>query len=186
MKVSDGHRIPAVSPYCRIRCPSLISRPVYTVAIMFGKSLSAYVRFQRWILILIVLAFAIRLGASLAGVPNEATKWISVNLALFVGLLYCSVAVHTRGFGSYKQLFGLLLVQTFVAEILIALAIVFGILTATDSIYTAPEYFGGNDGKTWVHVLLHLVGWIPGALFGWLFGSLILLVTRRLKPNTSR
>jgi hypothetical protein len=151
---------------------------------MFGKNLSAYIRFQRWILILIALVFAIRLGASLSGVPNSATKWISINLVLLVGLLYCSVAVDTRAFGSFKQLFGLLLVQTFVAHMLIALAIVFGIVTARDSIFTAPEYYNGTDGKTWVHVLLHVVvAWVPLALIGWLFGSLILLVTRRTKPN---
>ena len=151
---------------------------------MFGKKLSEYVHFQRWILILVAMVFAIRLGASLAGLPNDQTKWISVNLVLLVGLVYAAVAVHTAGFGSYKQLFGLLLVQNFLAHILIALAIVLGIVTATDNIFTAPEYFGGGDGKAWIHVLAHGLVWIFPALFGWLIGSLILLVTRKLQPRT--
>jgi len=37
---------------------------------MFGKKLGEYVRFERWILILIVVAFALRLGLSLAGVSK--------------------------------------------------------------------------------------------------------------------
>ena len=115
--------------------------------------------------------------------PFTAAKWISINLVLLAGLLYCSVAVDTRAFGSFKQLFGLLLVQTFVAHVLIALAIVLGIVIARDTIFTAPEYYNGTDGRTWAHVLVHLVVWIPLALVAWLFGSLILLVTRQLKQK---
>ena len=70
---------------------------------MFGKKAEDYVRFERWILILIVMFFALRLGLSLAGVPNNETRWVSVNLVLLVGLVYCGVAVQTTGFGTYKH-----------------------------------------------------------------------------------
>jgi len=150
---------------------------------MFGKSLSEYVRFQRWFLVLIVVVFAIRLIASLAGLPIEQTRWLSVNALLLAGLVYFPLAVHRRGFGGYKQLFGLLLVQNFLAQFLIALAVVLGIVTGVDNIFTAPEYSGGADGKTWLHAGAHLVGWIPAALIGWLIGSLILLVARKLQPR---
>jgi hypothetical protein len=150
---------------------------------MFGKTISDYVSFQRPILILIVLAFAVRLAASLLGLPNASTRWISVNLVLVVGLAYVAVAVHTRGFGGYKQLFGLVLIQNLVAHLLISLAIILGILTGTDNIFTAPEYFGGNDGKSWFHVGAHALIWIVPTLFGWLVGSLILFVTRKLQPR---
>src|SRR5882724_4652515 len=98
---------------------------------MFGKTLREYVHFERWILIFIVVVFALRLGLSLAGVSKpeipvmtstgiptipKATEWISINLVLLVGILYCAVAVHTRGFGTYKHLFPLLLLQTIIAH----------------------------------------------------------------------
>ena len=49
-------------------------RSAYGVTIsaaMFGRNLGEYVRFERWILIAIVVVFALRLGLSLAGVPNN-------------------------------------------------------------------------------------------------------------------
>jgi len=149
---------------------------------MFGKKLKEYVRFERWILILIVAAFVIRLALSLSGTPNTSTRWVSINIVLLVGLIYCAVAVHTTGFGSYKQLFGLLLLQLLLAHLLIASAIALGIVTGTDNIYTAPEYFGYRDGKNWGHVVAHLVGWFVLALIYWLIGSIFLFLTKRLKP----
>jgi hypothetical protein len=152
---------------------------------MFGKSFGEYVRFQRWILILIALVFLARLGVSLAGVPLAQGKWVSINFVLLVGLVYCAVAVHTAGYGAYKQLLGLLLVQVFFAHLLIASGIALGVLTGVDNIFTAPEFFGGADGKNWGHVLAHLVGGVVLALLSWLIGSLILLVTRKLIPTAT-
>jgi hypothetical protein len=150
---------------------------------MFGKRLSDYLHFQRWILILIVAAFLLRLGMSSAGMPIEQARWVSVTAILFAGILYNAVAVHTRGFGGYKQLFGLLLILSVFAETLVALAIVWGIATGTDNIYTAPEYSGGGDGKNWPHVFAHLIGGILLALFSWLVAAPILFVTRKITPN---
>jgi len=153
---------------------------------MFGKKPEEYLRFDRWILILIAVVFTARLGLSLAGAPIGTAKWVSINIVLLVGLIYCAVAVHTSGFGSYKQLFGLLLFQLASAHALIALAIILGIVTGSDNIFTAPEFFGGNDGKSWVHVLLHVV--LPSLLLTpiyWLIGSGILFVTRMVRPRAS-
>jgi hypothetical protein len=108
------------------------------------------------------------------------TRWVSINIVLLVGLIYCSIAVHTTGFGSYKQLFGLLLLQWVLAHMLIASAIALGILTGVDNAFTAPEVSGGNDGKFWVHVVAHLVGGFVFALFAWGIGSVILFVTKRI------
>ena len=149
---------------------------------MFGKKFAEYVRFDMWILVLIVAAFVVRLGLSLSGTPNASARWASINIVLLVGLIYSAVAVHTTGFGSYKQLFGLLLVQAFVAHILIASGVVLGIVTGTDNIYTAPEYFGGSDGKDWLHVVAHLSGAFLVPVFMWIVGSGILFITRKLKP----
>jgi hypothetical protein len=148
---------------------------------MFGKKFSEYIRFQRGILILIVVVFLVRLGISLSGVPIAQARWVSVNIALLVGLVYAAITVHTAGFGAYKQLFGLLLVQNVLAHVLIAIAIILGILTGSDNIYTAPEFFGGADGKNWLHVLAHSFAGFFVTLFSWLFGSLILFVTRKVR-----
>ena len=149
---------------------------------MFGHSIGEYIRFQRWILALIVLVFAVRLGASLAGRPTEEIRWISMSAVGAVALIYVAVAVHTKRFGSYKQLFGLLLIQNVLSHTLIASAILLGILTGSDNIFTAPEYFGGEDGKNWLHVLAHLLAGVLAAVVGWLLGSLILLITRKVAP----
>ena len=120
---------------------------------MFGKTVAQYLRFQRVMLAVIVLVWLVRLTLSLTGVPNDTTRWASVTAVLLVGVFYYGVAVHTKGFGSYKQLYPLMLFQSVVGEGLVALAIVLAILTSRDNIYTAPEYSGGGDGKTWFHVV---------------------------------
>jgi hypothetical protein len=61
-------------------------------------------------------------------------------------------------------------------------AIVLGIVTGVPNAFTAPEVSGGGNGATWVHVLAHVAVAFILPLFGWLFGSLILFVTKRVKP----
>jgi hypothetical protein len=149
---------------------------------MFGKKLSEYVQFVRWILILVAVAWVIRLGLSLAGTSFTVTRWVSINLVLLLGLVYCSVAVHTSGFGSYKQLFGLLLVQNVFAHTLIALGIVIGIVMGRENAFTVPEVSGGGNGATWFHAVIHPVAGFLVSFFAWLVGSVILFVTKKLKP----
>src|SRR5262245_53037796 len=124
---------------------------------MFGKKLSEYIQFVRWILILVAVAFVVRLSLSIAGTPFTETRWVSINLVLLVGLIYSSIAVHTKGFGGYKQLLGLLLVQNVFAHSLIALGIVIGIVTGRQNAFTVPEVSGGGNGATWFHAAIHPV-----------------------------
>jgi hypothetical protein len=152
------------------------------VGLMFGKKFADYIRFQSWILILLVAAFLVRLSLSLNGASFSQIRWFSMNLVLLLGLIYCAVAVHIRKFGGYRQLFGLLLVQNVLSHTLIALAIVLSIVTARPNVFTAPEVSGGSDGATWVHVAAHAIGGFLVTLFAWLFGSVILFATRKLKP----
>ena len=154
---------------------------------MFGKTAAQYLGFQKVLLVLIVLAFLVRLALSLAGTPNSAAKWISVTVVLLAGIVYYGVAVHTRGFGSYKQLYPLVLFQSVLGEGLVALAIVLAIFTGRDNIYTAPEYSGGGDGKNWLHVVAHLViGAVVFPLVSWGVSSLVMLVTKAVarRPAT--
>jgi hypothetical protein len=153
---------------------------------MFGKKFKDYVEFERWILILIAVVFVARLAISLAGAPMTTTRWVSVNIVLLIGMLFCAVTVHTRGFGGYKQLFGLLWIQTYFAHVLIASGIVLGILTGMENAYTAPEVSGGGDGKTLFHAMLHLLVGAVIPVFPWLIGSVILFVTKKASPQTSR
>jgi len=149
---------------------------------MFGRKFLDYVRFERWILILIVVVFVVRLGFSLNGASFSQIRFVSINLVLLVGWIYCAIAVHVRKFGGYRQLFGLLLVQNALAHKLIALAIVISIVTAKANIFTAPEVSGGSDGATWLHAGAHIIAGYVITVFAWLFGSVILFVTRKLKP----
>ena len=168
---------------------------------MFGKKLEEYVRFERWILILIVVVFALRLGLSLAGVSKaeypvmtrtgiptipKATEWVSMNLVLLVGILYCAIAVQTRGFGTYKHLFPLLLFQTTIAHWLVGLGIVLGIVTGHNNVFTAVEHCGvcGADGLKWGHAFGHIVVTpLLVSLLAWLPASGILFVTRKVRPG---
>ena len=153
---------------------------------MFGKTVAQYLRFQRVVLVLIVVAFLVRLMLSLAGTPNSVAKWISVTVVLLAGIVYYGVAVHTSGFGSYKQLYPLVLFQSVLGEGLVALAIVLAIFTSRDNIYTAPEYSGGGDGKNWLHVVAHLViGAVVFPLVSWGVSSLVLLVTKKVAPRSA-
>jgi hypothetical protein len=149
---------------------------------MFGRKFADYIRFEGWILILLVAVFLVRLGLSLNGASFSQIRWFSMNLVLFLGLIYCSVAVHTRKFGGYWQLFGLLLVQNVLSHTLIALAIVLSIVTGTANVFTAPEVSGGSDGANWFHVAAHAIGGFLVSFLAWLFGSVILFLTRKLKP----
>jgi hypothetical protein len=153
---------------------------------MFGKTVTQYLGFQKVVLALIVLAFLVRLTLSLAGTPNSVVKWISVTVVLLAGAVYYGVAVYTSGFGSYKQLYPLLLFQSLLGEGLVALAVVFAILTGIDNIYTAPEFSGGGDGKNWVHVLGHVVvAAVILPLVSWGIGSLVMWVTKKAAPRTA-
>jgi hypothetical protein len=150
--------------------------------IMLGRKFSDYVRFEGWILILIVVMFLVRLGLSLNGSSFSQIRWFSINLVLLLGLIYCSIAVHTRKFGSYRQLLGLMLVQNVLAHLLIAVGIIIGIVTARTNVFTVPEVSGGGDGATWVHASAHVLAGFLAALVAWGIGSLILLVTRKAGP----
>jgi len=148
---------------------------------VFGKSLSEYLLFAKVILCLIVIVGVARLALSLAGVENTTVKWLSISVVTLVGLVYYSIRVYTSGFGSYKQLLVLIVIQAIVAQAIIIAGIVIAIFTHRDNIFSAPEYSGGGDGKTWFHAGAHLVfGVIVGSLLAWLIGSLIMFITSKV------
>jgi hypothetical protein len=159
---------------------------------MFGKSLSEYLTFQKPVLILIAAVWALRLLLSMAGVPVSGARFVSVTGVLVVGALYYGWAVGRKGFGSFKQLYGLNLVQGVFSQTLVALAIVLAIVIGRDNLYTIPEFYPPAqgigvlglplppDGKNFGHAIEHIVvaGAIGFPIIGWLLGSLVLLATR--------
>ena len=147
---------------------------------IFGKSLSEYIAFAKVFLLLIAIVGVARLGLSLAGVENSKVKWLSISIVTLVGLVYYSIRVHTSGFGSYKQLLVLIVIQSVLAQAIIVAGILIAIFTGRDNIFSAPEYSGNADGKTWAHAGAHLIfGVILGSLIAWLIGCVIMFVTKK-------
>ncbi|HTG14717.1 MAG TPA: hypothetical protein VK747_05555 [Blastocatellia bacterium] len=148
---------------------------------IFGKRLSEYVAFCKPFLVLILVVGIARLALSLGGVPNSTAKWISITVVIWIGVLYYSIRVHTSGFGSYKQLLPICVLQSLAAQAIIVPGIILAIFTGKDNIYSIPESFFGRDGKTWVHVFAHLVvGTTIAPLIGWVVGCVIMFATKKL------
>jgi len=98
-------------------------------------------------------------------------------------VLYYGVAVHTRGFGGYKQLLPLMIFQV----VLVQSMAVAGILLAIagfPNIYAAPEYSGppfARSTNQWSHALAHLtIGIVVPVLLWWGVASLVLLITKKV------
>ena len=147
---------------------------------IFGKSLSEYVSFEKVFLVLILVVGFARLGLSLAGVPNATVKFVSLTVLLLLGLIYYSVRVHTSGFGSYKQLLPVLALMVILDNLIVVSGILLAMGTGKDNIFSAPEYSGGGNGKTWGHVSGHLIAMVVGPLVLWGIGSLIMLLTKKV------
>jgi hypothetical protein len=149
---------------------------------IFGKRLSDYFAFCKPFLGIILIVGLGRLALFFAGVPNSAARWLSITVAIWIGVLYYGIKVHTSGFGSYKQLLPICYLMSLTAQLVIVPSIILAILTGHDNIYSIPENFFGNDGKSWLHVAGHLFigGLTLGPLISWLIGSIIMFATKKL------
>jgi hypothetical protein len=146
---------------------------------MFGKRISEYLEFQKVVLGVLVVVGLARLGLSLAGMPTRTVAWFSMNVVAWAGIVYYGVAVHTRGFGSYRHLLPLGLFQTIVQQAIAVLGILLAI-AGLDNVYAAPEFSFGASSQ-WLHVLAHLtIGIVVPPLLAWAVGSLALFVTRKV------
>ena len=157
---------------------------------MFGKRLSQYLGFQKVWLVLIAAVGLARLGLSLAGLPDSAARFLSMTVVGWAAVLYYGVAVHTRGFGSYKQLLPLMIFQVVLVQAIAVAGIVLAI-ASFPNIYAAPEYSGppfARSPNQWNHALAHLtIGIAAPVLLGWGVGSLVLLIAKRVarRPATA-
>jgi hypothetical protein len=148
---------------------------------IFGKRLSEYIAFCRPLLILILVVGIVRLAVSLGAGSNSAAKWLSITAIMWMGVLYYSIRVHTSGFGSYKQLLPICVLQSLAAQAIIVPGIILAIVTGKDNIYSIPESFFGRDGKTWLHVAAHLlIGTTVAPLLSWLIGCAIMFAAKKM------
>jgi len=150
---------------------------------MFGKRFSQYLGFQKVWLVLIAAVGLARLGLSLASLPDSTVKFFSMTAVGWAAVLYYGIAVHMRGFGSYKQLLPLMIFQVVLVQA-IAVAGILLTITGFPNIYAAPEYSGppfARSSSQWNHALAHLtIGIAVPVLLGWGVGSLVLLITKRV------
>jgi hypothetical protein len=148
---------------------------------IFGKRFSEYVAIAKPFLGLIFIVGVARLAVSLGGAPTSTARWLSMTLVAWIGVLYFAVRVHTIGFGSYKQLLPIYFLQALITQVVVVPSIILAIFTGKDNIYSVPENFFGRDGKSWLHVAGHLViGTTIAPLMSWLFGCLIMFVTKKV------
>ncbi len=147
---------------------------------IFGKTLSEYIGFSKWILLLIAVVGIGRLILSLAWLPNSEVKWLSVTVTELLGLIYYSVLVYTSGFGSYRHLLPLLVIQALVANVIVAGGILLAMATGINNIYAAPEYSGGVDGRTWTHAGAHIVFGIVSSLVAWLVAAGLMFIVKKI------
>jgi len=151
---------------------------------MFGKSWSEYFAFQRALMIVIVVVGLARLALSLAGVSDSIVKWFSLTGLAVVGIFYCGIQVPRTGFGGYKHLLPLFVMQASVANLIIAAGIAISVATGSENIFSRPEYSGPMASSQWLHAGAHILdGFIIGPLMGWLIGSIIMFVTKKLSSR---
>ena len=148
---------------------------------MFGKRLSEYLEFQKLFLIVVAVVGLLRLGLSLAGVPNTTTRWLSMNVVSWIACFYYGVAVHTRGFGSYKQLLPLGFFQILVQQVIAVIGILLD-MAGYANVYAAPEFTFGTGQVA--HLLAHLtIGLIVPPFLFWGVSSLVLFFTKKASPR---
>jgi hypothetical protein len=151
---------------------------------MFGKKWSEYIAFEKAGLFLIAVVGILRLGLSIAGVPDATVKWLSLTGLGAALVVYYAVAVHTKGFGSYRQLLPLYFLQGVLAHAIIITGIAIAAMTGKVNIYAANEY-GGSAGAG-IHMAAHTAAMLIGPLLSWIVGSIVLFVTKRVVKAAPR
>src|SRR5262249_42213708 len=107
-------------------------------------------------------------------------KWFSMTVLVWIGVLYYSTQVHTTGFGTYRHLLPVAAILNIAAQAIAIAGILIAIFTGRANIFSAPEYWNGGDGNTWLHVAAHVfIGSPMGSLLPWAIGCGILALSRK-------
>lgn len=145
---------------------------------VFGKSLSEYIAFQKIFLIATAVVGLIRLGMSMAGVPDSIATFFSMTAVSLVGIVYFAIWVHIKGFGSYQHVFVLLAIQSSLANIIVAFGIAITAVTGVMNIFSTPEF--GGAAEPWSHAASHLaLGPTLIALVYWIISLPLMFVTKK-------
>jgi len=148
---------------------------------IFGKTLSEYIRFQKIFLILILVIGLTRLALTLAGVENSVVIWFSLTAITTLGWLYYSVRVYTSGFGTYKHLLPLLVIQNTLAQSIAIAGIAIAIFTGKNNIFTADGFNGPYEGRSWLHAGGHILfGVLLLSMIWWGVGALLIFATKKM------
>ena len=153
---------------------------------VMGKQVSSYLDFQKTFLAAAAAVGFARLALSLSGFSNSTVAWLSMSVVALVATIYYGVAVHTRGFGSYKQLLPLVFFQVALTHAIAVLGILIAI-AGLPNVFAAPEFSGPvPDPNPWHHVLAHLtIGMVVPTLLLWGISSVVLLVTKKVARRTA-
>jgi hypothetical protein len=150
---------------------------------IFDKTIAEYFAFQKAIVILILIVGLLRLTLSLAGLPDSIVTYISLTGMAVVGVVYCAIQIARTGFGSYRHLLPLFVMQALPANLIISAGIAITALTGVQNIFSSPEHSGPMVNRPWLHAGGHLLdGLIIGPLIGWLVGSVLIFVIKKLSP----
>ena len=134
-------------------------------------------------MILILAVGFVRLFSSLAGVSDSVVKWFSLTALAMIGIVYCAIQVPRTGFGGYKHLLPLYVMQVGTGNLIIAGGIALSAITGKENIFS--RYSGPMANNQWLHAAGHIAdGFIIEPLIGWLIGAMIMfLVLKVSRPR---
>jgi hypothetical protein len=89
-------------------------------------------------MILILAVGFVRLLSSLAGVSDSIVKWFSLTALAIIGIVYCAIQVPRTGFGGYKHLLPLYVMQAGTGNLIIAGGIALSAITGQRKHFQAP------------------------------------------------
>jgi hypothetical protein len=133
----------------------------------------------------VAAVWVLRLVLAAAGAPLRVVSVFSVTGAAALAVLFATLMIHMRRFGSYPNVVAASLLIISWGQALIILAIVFSVVTKTNNIFTAPEFsVRGEDPYHLRHIVGHLTFGIgAGTLFGAAAGCFLLWILRLLVPD---
>ncbi|HKV39528.1 MAG TPA: hypothetical protein VJX67_09970, partial [Blastocatellia bacterium] len=103
---------------------------------VLGKRLTDYLYFQRVFIALILVVGLAKLSLTSAGVSAGPLSWLNLTAITTLGFVYYSIRVSTSGFGTYRHLLPLLLIQNVLAQAIIIAGIALGIRSGRENVFT--------------------------------------------------
>jgi hypothetical protein len=150
---------------------------------IFGKPISEYVRFQKFMLAVVAAVGLSRLLLSLLSANNIAA-WFSMTVLVLVGVVLYPFLVHIKKFGGYRHVLVLLSLQLVLTGLIIVLGIGIAVLTGSGNIFSGEDV--GPIGAEVGHAAQHLIGGpIIVALILWIPSSVILFLTRLVAQRSA-